>query len=202
MKKKTEEVDWEAEYKQSELWEKSPHKYSLFAAKEVPSGKVLDLGCGEGYDCLYFASKKYNVLGIDVSESAIDRLKNEAEKNNLKIRTVVEDFNNFEIKENFDVVLSYGALQFFGDRFLNLISELKSATNKGGVHSFYIFGDNGDFNDLAKHRFYFPAEQELKDLYSDWEILEFESKKVKLLIKGDNGEDLYNSMYKILVRKL
>ena len=37
--------------------------------------KILELGCGQGRDCLFFAELGYNVTAIDISEKAIDFIK-------------------------------------------------------------------------------------------------------------------------------
>lgn len=44
-------------------------------------------------------------------------------------------------------------------------------------------------------------EKELKFLYKDWKILKFNKKSVRLFIRGDHGEALYNSMFKMLAQK-
>ena len=41
-------------------------------------GRALDIGCGEGADALWLAERGWQVLGIDVSDVAIDRARDEA----------------------------------------------------------------------------------------------------------------------------
>lgn len=201
IKIRTKQVDWEGEYKQAELWEKKPHEYSILAAQQISQGRVLDLGCGEGYDCLYFASKGYKVTGVDISQSAINHVNDEAEKNKVKINTIRGDIGELCLGGNYDLILSYGVLQFLGLDFDSYMNQLKEITKKQGIHSFYIFGNKGDFYNIAEHRFSFPSEEKIKKLYSNWDILKFETKNTELLMRGDNGEQLHNLMYKILARK-
>lgn len=195
-------VYWETEYQKSNLWEKKPHRYSYLASKYVKKGKVLDLGCGEGYDCLFFASKGYDVSGIDISPTAIEKMLKEAKRKNLRIKGLIRDITKFSIKDKYDIIVSYGTLHFLGEKFISYLFSLNDKINPNGIHAFYIFGNKGDFYRIAKHRFYFPSAQQLKNVYHDWKILKFEKKNVELLIRGDRGEILHNLMFKILVQKI
>ena len=203
MKIRKQDVDWEKEYKtaKDKLWEKKAHTYSRLATRYVKNGKVLDVGSGEGYDCFYFAKNGYEVLGIDISKTVIENMLARAKIFNLKIKGLVRDISKSKITSRYNIIVSYGVLQFLGSKFKEHISGLKNITLPGGVHSFYIFGNKGDFYKLAKHRFYFLSEKELKKLYLDWKILKFSKKNTRLLIQGDKGEVLYNLMFKILVQK-
>jgi len=197
------DVNWESEYKSSNenLWEQKPHTFSQDAFSYIQTGKVLDLGAGEGYDCMYFAKKGFKVTALDISSTAIDKLLKKAANSDLSINGIVSDINKFYAESCYDIILSYGTLQFLGQNFNGYISNLKDKTNSGGLHVFYIFGNKGDFYSLAHKKFYFPSEKELLQMYSDWKIIKFEQKNTKLLIKGDKGEALYNLMFKILAQK-
>jgi cyclopropane fatty-acyl-phospholipid synthase-like methyltransferase len=203
MKKRIREkaVIWDKEYKKAKLWEAKPHEYSRLATRIVPKGRVLDLGSGEGYDCLFFASRGHSVVGVDISKTAVSNMLQEARRQNILIKGVVSDLNKYKIIGYYDIVISYGALQFLGSKFKKVLSLLKQKTRHGGVHSFYIFGNKGDFFNIAKERFFFPSILELKEIYQDWKIAKLEKKNAKLLMRGDRGEALYNDMFKLLVQK-
>lgn len=194
-------VDWEERYRKTKtrLWKPKAHAYSRRAARYVENGRVLDLGSGEGYDCLYFARKSYQVTAIDISPTAIKRLLRTAKQRRLPIKGLVKNITEFAVRSPYDIIVSYGVLHFLGIRFKSYLLHLKRNTLPGGVHAFYIFGNRGDFYSIAKQRFYFPSEKELKNIYADWKILKFEKKNIRLLVtKGDNGEILYNTLFKIL----
>ena len=203
MKKRIREkaVIWDKEYKKAKLWEVKPHEYSRLATRIVPKGRVLDLGSGEGYDCLFFASRGHSVVGVDISKTAVSNMLQEARRQNILIKGVVSDLNKYNITGAYDIVVSYGALQFLGSKFKKVLSLLKQKMRHGGVHSFYIFGNKGDFFNIAKERFFFPSILELKEIYQDWKIAKLEKKNAKLLMRGDRGEALYNDMFKLLVQK-
>ena len=203
MKIREQDVDWEKEYKttRGKLWEQKAHAYSRLTTQYITDGKVLDIGSGEGHDCFYFAKKGYDVLGIDISKTVMESMLARAKKYNLELKGAVKDISKSKIAGRYNIIASYGVLQFLGSGFKKYIIGLKNKTFPSGIHSFYIFGNKGDFYKLAKHRFYFPSEKELKELYADWKILKFSKKNTKLFIRGDQGEILYNLMFKIAAQK-
>ena len=52
----------------------SPFARDVYGRYLAGGGRLLDLGCGNGRDSLYFAGKGLSVLGIDSSEVAIESL--------------------------------------------------------------------------------------------------------------------------------
>jgi len=77
--------------------------------KTLPrKGKILDLGCGLGvpYD-KYFATKGFNVTGIDFSKKHISK----ARKNVPEARFIYKDFTKVNFKAaTFDAVVSFYAI--------------------------------------------------------------------------------------------
>jgi 2-polyprenyl-3-methyl-5-hydroxy-6-metoxy-1,4-benzoquinol methylase len=69
-----------------------------FIEKEISfnkSLKILDIGCGTGRHSLELARRGYDVTGIDLSESMIDKARSLALAENLKIDFRVKDARNF-----------------------------------------------------------------------------------------------------------
>ena len=197
-------VDWEEIYatKTKPIWKLSPHSYTKQATKINNGSRALDIGCGEGHDALYLAQHGYELWAIDVSKDAISVLQQQAHDMDVSISTKVEDATKLHINKAYDVVVSYGFLHFVGkNQYIEYIEKLKSQTNLGGVHAFYTFGDIGNFHDIGKHKYWFPCRDSFKGLYKDWIIHSVDERTVKLFVKGDCGEDLYNSLIKILVQK-
>ena len=53
-----------------------PSPFARYAATLVEPGRTLvDLGCGNGRDALYFASLGLSVIAIDLSDTAIQTLR-------------------------------------------------------------------------------------------------------------------------------
>lgn len=67
--------------------------------------KILVPGCGNGYDPLYFASLGHEVLAIDFSENAINRIKKQSQEMKINIQTLKCDF--FDLSNIIDVKFDY-----------------------------------------------------------------------------------------------
>lgn len=48
-----------------------PSQFAVFALGECPADIIIDVGCGNGRDSLYFARRNIPTLGIDASEKAM-----------------------------------------------------------------------------------------------------------------------------------
>ncbi len=55
------------------LWSGKPNPVLVAEATDLPPGRALDVGCGEGADTLWLAGRGWQVLGTDVSQVALDR---------------------------------------------------------------------------------------------------------------------------------
>jgi len=81
-----------------------------------PNMKVLDIGCGIGTISLYIASKGNKVLGIDISEKAINAAQKTAELlgiENASFRAV--NFLDVDFEEKFDFVIFSEVLEHLPD---------------------------------------------------------------------------------------
>lgn len=107
------------------LWAKPSHaSANRFAVrayqiiKDKNYSTLLDLGCGDGRDAIYFSRKGLKVTAVDFSSIAINRLKIE----NPEFQCICKDICNIEFKEkSFDVVYSHLSLQYFDDETTNQI---------------------------------------------------------------------------------
>lgn len=79
---------WDERYGSSaQVW--SGHVNAVVAdeAAALTPGLALDVGCGEGGDALWLAERGWQVLGVDVSQVAIDRAAARASEVGLEDRT-------------------------------------------------------------------------------------------------------------------
>ena len=79
-----------------------------FAAPLVP-GRAVDLGAGEGRNSLWLARHGWEVVAVDTSSVALDRLRTSASEEGLNVSTVQADISDFLGRgERFDLaVLAY-----------------------------------------------------------------------------------------------
>ena len=81
---------WDSFYKKGNTYN-APSKFAEYVLKYTKSGrKLLELGCGNGRDSLFFASKKLHVVGIDSAQEIINKLREDNEKEDALF--VCDDF--------------------------------------------------------------------------------------------------------------
>lgn len=76
---------WDNYYRKG-IVEKTPSRFAEYVLKEhlKKDKKLVELGCGNGRDSIYFARNNIHVLSIDGSESAINILKTQNELSNIE----------------------------------------------------------------------------------------------------------------------
>lgn len=65
---------WDERYRSHHhLWSGQPNLRLVEQAGELTAGRALDVGCGEGADAIWLASRGWEVTGTDVSPVALER---------------------------------------------------------------------------------------------------------------------------------
>lgn len=90
-----------------DLW-LDKHKDILEISKETP---ILDLGCGQGNDCLYLTEHGYQVISCDKSQAAITNVREVIPEATAMVVDMLDGLP-FEDK-SFDVVLADLSLHYF-----------------------------------------------------------------------------------------
>lgn len=124
-------------YKYYDLFQ--PHKDLPFIIQQCKKEKVkrvLDLGCGVGRNLIEFAKHKFEVYGIDLSETAIKLLKKLLQKLKLKaFLTVGNIYDELPYKDNFfDCVVCVQTLQHGTETQIKFaIKEIKRVLKPKGL---------------------------------------------------------------------
>lgn len=159
-----------------------------------PGMRVLDHGCGKGRHAIYLAKKGIEVHAVDIEESALTGLRNEAEKDQLFELLKVERADIRELPypdEYFDAILSINVVnhgywadmeQFFKEatrvlkksglfHIIGVPIEYLEDTRKPGTKELEkgtFINLNAPDGDLPHHLF---TKDELRKLLSDYEII-------------------------------
>ena len=98
-------------------WESlEPNKSLLEIYNNFPdyffNKKVIDLGCGEGRDSIFLAENNVNVLGVDISNVALNKARKLSNDRNLLVEFVEANVINLNAIPNnsFDTALNMGCL--------------------------------------------------------------------------------------------
>jgi len=69
-----ERAEWNARYGGSDrIWSGNPNSALVDEVGSLAPGRALDVGCGEGADAIWLASRGWQVTALDVSDVAIER---------------------------------------------------------------------------------------------------------------------------------
>lgn len=93
-------------YYQTEDFFGAPYpELMAFFESYSPKGTVIDVGCGQGRDCIPLARMGYTVTGIDNSEVGINQMVGKSKPEGLNITGLVGDIYAFESFQDYDIVL-------------------------------------------------------------------------------------------------
>jgi SAM-dependent methyltransferase len=90
---------WEAHYGERErIWSGRVNVQLARVVADLPPGRALDLGCGEGGDAVWLAEHGWHVTAVDVSETALARAAAEARTRGVLDRI---DFQRHDLSDSF-----------------------------------------------------------------------------------------------------
>ena len=79
--------DWDQRYASAEhMWSGQPNTALVSETRGLRPGRALDVGCGEGADALWLAEQGWDVIALDVSQVALDRAADQAERAGVQVR--------------------------------------------------------------------------------------------------------------------
>lgn len=137
-------------------------------------GRILDLGCGLGNLAVEAARRGCDVVAVDASVQAIERIRKVAGAEALSIETKIADLTTYRVAEDFDVIISIGLLMFMESvQAHRLLNEIQSHVRRDGFAILNVLIEGTTYLDMFEPgRYYLFGENELKDRFAGWEILE------------------------------
>lgn len=95
--------------------------------------KILEVGAGMGGDSLYLSKKGAQVTVLDFSSEALEKIRQSAQKESLRLETILADAQKIPFPEGaFDIVFHQGFLEHFTKPHAYLL-EQKRVLKKGGL---------------------------------------------------------------------
>ena len=67
--------------------------------------KIIDVGCGTGRHSIELSKRGYDITGIDLSETQLEKAREKAKMHNLKIDFLQNDARNLPFENHFDVAM-------------------------------------------------------------------------------------------------
>ena len=180
--------------------------YSFGDGKPVPAvvrlseyidkGSVLDIGGGDGRNAIYLANLGFDVTVLDLSEVGLSKIKEVNKNINTKVSDVIQD----EIESEYDVIVNTFVLHHMNiEDAKKVILKSKRHTKEKGINIIVTFSDSGGLYDrnFNTGRFY-PGEKLMRELYSDWGILDLRIDEIETLAKDKKGNRMLNHVISII----
>lgn len=102
--------------------------------------KLLDIGCDEGKDAVFFARCGYIVSAFDLSETGLEKTRLLAEKANVTVNTFRANLLHFRLTENYNILYSSGVFQYIKPEIrAEIMENYKTHVNDGGLVAFHTF---------------------------------------------------------------
>lgn len=112
--------------------------YNNFIKELLPKSdkklNFLDFGCGNGIHSKYFASKGFDVYGVDIAEQAIDQAKRNNLEHQENFRLISNNNLSDVVSTKFDLILANQSLYYLNDDELkNIVEQFYNELNKDGI---------------------------------------------------------------------
>ena len=134
---------------------------------------LLDIGCGEGRNAVFFAYSGYGVTAFDASAEGAATTERLAKAAQVPISVFQADMNAHRLEQDFDILFSTGVFHLIPRNLRQeVFSHYKRRTTAGGLNVFSLFvrkpfiGKAPDSDPGAEPWF----SGELLTLFHDWRI--------------------------------
>ena len=127
----------------SYYWGVKPSHTCFEVLKRMPPDRrirLLDIGCGEGRNAVFFARNGYDVTAFDLSPMGVEKTRRLAEQAGVKVELFEANIVEFRLKEPFDVLFATGVLHYLPQELrAEVLENYKAFTNPGGLNAFSVF---------------------------------------------------------------
>ena len=123
--------------------------HNMYMREHIPSGRVLDYGCGSANNSIFFIQQGYDVSGVDTAEAALPLIRANLERNHLdsalaeRFSVIRPDTTSLPYESgSFDFILSNQVLYYLSSEqhIKNLCEEFSRCLRPGGAVFFTMMG--------------------------------------------------------------
>ena len=166
---------WDRRYREAErVWSPNPNALLAAFAGDLPPGRALDVGAGEGRNAIWLAQSGWSVTALDVSAVALDRAAARGREEVVELECVVADWREHEVDGPVDlVVISF--MHPHPEERSRMFERTRSWLAPGG-HLFTVgveAGEHGRRGPPDRDRLYTP--ERLREALAGFELLRCET---------------------------
>jgi 2-polyprenyl-3-methyl-5-hydroxy-6-metoxy-1,4-benzoquinol methylase len=132
----------------------------------APNSKALDIACGGGRHTIFLADRGFNVDAIDISDSAIEYLKDRVDSS--RVNLINSDLDNYQFKKD-----SYGLILKINFLDRAVIERAKSALVDGGLFIVETYLEDNSNEKANSNPNFLLKKGELREIFKDFEILDY-----------------------------
>ncbi len=148
--------------------------------------EVLDLGCGEGRDSVWFASRGWRVTAVDISTVGLQKASRLAMEQDVTITALIHsDILQFEPNPVYNLVFAGSSLHGLGDACIPYLRKLQEVAAIGSLHAIRLMSTAAEGPEDTGNM-YRVEPGELLDLYEGWRILDTSENRICILRTGRN----------------
>ncbi|MFC2143599.1 class I SAM-dependent methyltransferase [Candidatus Aenigmatarchaeota archaeon] len=159
-------------------------------SRNISSGSFLDLGTGPGTQAVELSKLGFDVVGVDISKTAIDR----AKKLSTNVEFIEDDILDTKLDKKFDYIFDRGTFHVFSqDQWERYKETIEKLLNQNGILFLKCFSIQEEGNE-GPHRF---SEDELRKVFSDI----FNIEKITDTIYQGKTDRKPKSLFAVMVKK-
>ena len=168
-----EETRWEGYYEK--IQGRAPRPLLIDVLEKYPTGESLhaiDLGCGDGTETVVLLSRGWNVLAVDGTHAAIERLMEKVPQDaQARLQTQVARFEDVTLPQT-DLIHASLSIPFCQpSQFPELWEKITNALNPGGRFAGHFFGVNDSWADDPDMTFH--TRKQVRAMFEKFEIEHF-----------------------------
>jgi SAM-dependent methyltransferase len=155
---------WEKHYgERDRIWSGRVNVQVADVVADLPPGRALDLGCGEGADSVWLAERGWDVVVVDISETALGRAKEAAGTRGVTDRI---EFVQLDLSEDFPS----GTFDLISSQFLHstvyldrskVLANAAAALRPNGLLVIVDHGSAPPWASKLDHHHEFPRAEEV-----------------------------------------
>jgi SAM-dependent methyltransferase len=158
------QAHWEERYGEREqVWSGRVNVQFADVVAELRPGRALDLGCGEGADAVWLAERGWDVVAVDISETALDRAGQAARARGVadRIEFVQQDLSDTFPDGKFDLVSAQFLHSIVRLDRPRILAQAAEAVRTGGLLIIVDHGSAPPWASKLDHVHEFPSAEEV-----------------------------------------